>query len=132
MRLCGLTRPRALAGTSQCAGPSPLRALITALVQGDKALTEILAEAIKTVTSLHDFVCDLIHPDSPSATVVILRRTAGALDYLDSVLVLNMLDTAEPLVVCDEREAEHDDPDGSRWPRAKAHDDATAALWKLC
>ncbi|MEV4379724.1 protein phosphatase 2C domain-containing protein [Streptosporangium sp. NPDC049644] len=217
--------------------------LITALVQDDKALTEILAEAIKTVASLHDFVCDLNHPDSPSATVVVLRRTADALDYLvlaDSVLVLDVLGTAEPLVVCDDREArvgaahraamdalpsgspehtaahrryvealrdhrnrdggfwvaavaplaaeqaltgtlptekvraaallsdgasrlaarfhlttwrqildllddpgpaelirrvreaEHDDPDGSRWPRAKTHDDATAALWKFC
>ena len=83
--------------------------LIAALVQDGKPLTEILAEAIKAVASLHDFVCDLTHPGSPSATVVMIRRTAGTLDYLvlaDSVLVLDVLDEAEPTVVCDDREAQ--------------------------
>ncbi|MFD0886707.1 integrase, partial [Streptosporangium algeriense] len=27
------------------------------------------------------------------------------------------------------RAAEHDDPYGTRWPRHKTHDDATAAFW---
>lgn len=82
--------------------------LIAGLAQDGKPLTEILAEGIKAVASLHDFVCDLDHPGSPSATVVMLRRTADTLDYLvlaDSVLVLDTLDAAEPLVVCDDREA---------------------------
>ncbi|MGV9534714.1 protein phosphatase 2C domain-containing protein [Streptosporangium sandarakinum] len=82
--------------------------LIASLAQDGKPLTEILAEGIKAVASLHDFVCDLDHPGSPSATVVMLRRTADTLDYLvlaDSVLVLDTLDAAEPLVVCDDREA---------------------------
>ena len=30
------------------------------------------------------------------------------------------------------RAAENDDPHGTRWPRAKAHDDATVAYWPLC
>jgi hypothetical protein len=29
------------------------------------------------------------------------------------------------------REAEADDPDGRRWPRGKAHDDATVLHWSL-
>ncbi|WP_326824626.1 protein phosphatase 2C domain-containing protein [Streptosporangium sp. NBC_01756] len=84
-------------------------ALLAGLLQDGKPLTEILAEAIKAVASLHDFVCDLTHPGSPSATVVMLRHTAGTLDYLvlaDSVLVLDMLDAAEPMVICDDREAQ--------------------------
>ncbi|MFF5211691.1 protein phosphatase 2C domain-containing protein [Streptosporangium sp. NPDC000396] len=83
--------------------------LLAGLAQEDKTLTEILAEAIKAVASLHDFVCDLSHPGSPSATVVMLRRTADTLDFLvlaDSVLVLDVIDTAEPMVICDDREAQ--------------------------
>ncbi|GAA2876014.1 protein phosphatase 2C domain-containing protein [Streptosporangium fragile] len=82
--------------------------LLTAMTQTAKPLPETLAEGIKAVASLHDFTCDLAHAGSPSATVVMLRRTGDALDWLvlaDSVLVLDTADTAEPTVVCDDREA---------------------------
>ncbi|WP_406312938.1 hypothetical protein [Streptosporangium sp. NBC_01639] len=45
---------------------------------------------------------------------------------------LDLLDGSGPAeLIRHVREAEHGDPDGSRWPRSKAHDDATAALWKF-
>jgi hypothetical protein len=80
--------------------------LLAGMTQDTGTLTEILANGIKAVASLHDFVCDLTHPGSPSATVVMLRRTAGNLDFLvlaDSVLILDMAGQAEPTVVCDDR-----------------------------
>ncbi|MEV4247450.1 protein phosphatase 2C domain-containing protein [Streptosporangium canum] len=83
--------------------------LLAGLAQDGKPLTEILAEGIKAVASLHDFLCDLTHPGSPSATVVMLRRTADALDFLvlaDSVLILDVIGAAEPMVICDDREAQ--------------------------
>ncbi|AWS47823.1 protein phosphatase 2C domain-containing protein [Streptosporangium sp. 'caverna'] len=82
--------------------------LLAGMTQGTGTLTEILAEGIKAVASLHDFICDLDHPGSPSATVIMIRRTAGVLDFLvlaDSVLVLDVIGAAEPTVVCDKREA---------------------------
>ncbi|GAA3086197.1 protein phosphatase 2C domain-containing protein [Streptosporangium carneum] len=215
--------------------------LLTTVTQSAAPLAELLAESIKAVASLHDFTCDLSHAGSPSATVAMLRRSGGGLEWLvlaDSVIVLDT-GTAEPTVVCDDRlerigarhraevdglrsgsaehaealrryigimrghrnrdggfwvasvdplaaehaltgslpsdqvraaallsdgasrlvdlfglatwrqlldlleesgpeglisrvrEAEHGDPDGSRWPRGKALDDATAALWRF-
>ncbi|MEU8380722.1 protein phosphatase 2C domain-containing protein [Streptosporangium sp. NPDC048865] len=80
--------------------------LLAGMTQDTGTLTEILANGIKAVSSLHDFVCDLTHPGSPSATVVMVRRTAGDLDFLvlaDSVLVLDVTGQAEPTVVCDDR-----------------------------
>ncbi|WP_440069585.1 protein phosphatase 2C domain-containing protein [Streptosporangium sp. OZ121] len=80
--------------------------LLAGMTQDTGTLTEILANGIKAVASLHDFVCDLTHPGSPSATVVMVRRTAGDLDFLvlaDSVLVLDVVGQAEPTVVCDDR-----------------------------
>ncbi|MFI6818722.1 integrase [Nonomuraea sp. NPDC050328] len=74
----------------------------------DTSLTEVLADGIKAVASLHDSTCDLTHPGSPSATVVMLRRTASAVEWLvlaDSVLLLDVVGTDEPMVICDEREA---------------------------
>ncbi|MEV5413579.1 protein phosphatase 2C domain-containing protein [Thermopolyspora sp. NPDC052614] len=82
--------------------------LLASVTQSAGALPELLAEGIKTVASLHDSTCDLAHPGSPSATVVVLRQTAGELEWLvlaDSVLVLDARET-EPLVVCDEREGQ--------------------------
>ncbi|MEU3167265.1 protein phosphatase 2C domain-containing protein [Streptosporangium sp. NPDC006930] len=215
--------------------------LLAAVTQSSGALTEILAESIKNVASLHDFTCDLVHAGSPSATVSMVRRTGDVLEWLvlaDSAVVLDT-DTAEPTVICDDRvnqigsryralmdslpggspehaeafrgyvetlrdhrnrdggfwvasvdplaaeqaltgavpvdqvravallsdgatrlvdrfalvswrqlldildqdgpdelicrvrQAEHSDPNSSRWPRGKVHDDATAALWKF-
>jgi hypothetical protein len=82
-------------------GSSLLRMLAT----DDRPLPELLATGIETVCALHSSTCDLAHPGSPSATVLLLRRTAGALHWLvlaDSVLVLDMY-AAEPVVVCDDR-----------------------------
>ncbi|MEV6982293.1 hypothetical protein AB0M95_13675 [Sphaerisporangium sp. NPDC051017] len=48
-------------------------------------------------------------PGSPSATVVMLRRTGEMLEWLvlaDSVLVLDVAGSPEPVVVCDDREAQ--------------------------
>ncbi|MEV0971631.1 integrase [Microtetraspora glauca] len=63
-----------------------------------------------TVTaSLHDFTCDVNHPGSPSATVVMLRRTGDALDFLvlaDSVLVLDVIGADAPMVITDDREGQ--------------------------
>lgn len=79
--------------------------LLAELTQSTAPLPELLAQGIKRVTSLHDFTCDLSRGDSPSATVVMLRRTADRLDWLvlcDSVLILDT-GTAEPTVICDDR-----------------------------
>ncbi|GAA3421742.1 integrase [Streptosporangium vulgare] len=81
--------------------------LLAGVTQSADSLTTILAAGIKATASMHDFCCDLSHPGSPSATVVMLRRSADTLDWLvlaDSVLVLDILD-ADPMVICDEREA---------------------------
>lgn len=80
--------------------------LLAGMTQDTGTLTETLANGIKAVASLHHFVCDLTHPGSPSATVVMVRRTAGDLDFLvlaDSVLVLDVSGRPEPTVVCDDR-----------------------------
>ncbi|GAA4182630.1 hypothetical protein GCM10022252_08830 [Streptosporangium oxazolinicum] len=80
--------------------------LLAGVTQSADSLTAILAAGIEATASMHDFCCDLSHPGSPSATVVMLRRTANVLDWLvlaDSVLVFDVLD-AEPVVICDERE----------------------------
>ncbi|MCC5576438.1 protein phosphatase 2C domain-containing protein [Microtetraspora sp. AC03309] len=83
--------------------------LIASLTQSAGPLTGILAEGIKATTSLHDFTCDVNHPGSPSATVVILRRTGDDLDYLvlaDSVLVLDVIGTEDPITITDDREGQ--------------------------
>ncbi|MFI6604036.1 integrase [Nonomuraea sp. NPDC050536] len=82
--------------------------LLASLTQGGGSLPDVLAQGIKAVSSLHDGTCDLSHPGSPSATVVMLRRTTDALEWLvlaDSVLVLDV-GTAEPMVITDDREAQ--------------------------
>jgi hypothetical protein len=79
------------------------------MAQSAGTLTELLAEGIKTVSSLHDGTCDLAHPGSPSATVIMLRHTDDALEWLvlaDSVLLLDVIGTTEPVVICDDREAQ--------------------------
>ncbi|GIH73306.1 integrase [Sphaerimonospora thailandensis] len=79
--------------------------LLAELTQSTAPLAELLAQGIKHVTSLHDFTCDLSRGDSPSSTVVMLRRMADRLDWLvlsDSVLILDT-GTAEPMVICDDR-----------------------------
>src|SRR4051794_23157204 len=72
------------------------------------ALSDVLAEAIKTVAESHASTCDVHHVGTPSATVIIVRVHRGLLVYLvlaDSVLVLQRADGSHE-VVCDNREAE--------------------------
>ncbi|GHD90183.1 protein phosphatase 2C domain-containing protein [Streptomyces naganishii] len=57
----------------------------------DLTLPEILARAISTTAGAHKITCDLSHPRTPQATVVLARWSARTLDYLvlsDSVLLL--------------------------------------------
>jgi hypothetical protein len=68
-----------------------------------RSLVDALAEAIQQVASLHPG-CDLTHPGTPSATMVLLRAHDQGADYLalaDAVLVLDTVDGLK--VVSDER-----------------------------
>jgi hypothetical protein len=72
----------------------------------DSDLRESLTASIQDVHSLHADTCDLEHPGSPSATVVVLKLREHSVDYLvlaDSVLVLDLPN--ELRVVSDDREA---------------------------
>ncbi|HTJ72662.1 MAG TPA: hypothetical protein VL551_34305 [Actinospica sp.] len=74
----------------------------------DSELTHALSSAIAEVAASHQATCDLAHPGTPSATVVILRERSEHLDYLvlaDSTLVLAGLH-GDFTVVTDQREAE--------------------------
>jgi hypothetical protein len=53
----------------------------------------------------------------------------GLLTWTDLLAVLSKDDPREVIRLT--REAEADDPDGKRWPRSKAGDDATIAYWTL-
>jgi hypothetical protein len=80
--------------------------LLASMARSADTLADLLEEGIKVVASLHDGTCDLSHPGSPSATVIMLRRTADAVEWLvlaDSVLILDA--GGEPMVICDDREA---------------------------
>jgi hypothetical protein len=69
-------------------------------------LVDLLAEAIKATCSAHADTCDLANPDSPSATVVMLRDHAATVDWLvlaDSPLVLD--NDGQIRVVVDDRTA---------------------------
>jgi hypothetical protein len=68
-----------------------------------RSLADALAEAIRQVASLHPG-CDLTHPGTPSATVVLLRALAEQADYLSLADATLLLDTGDGLqVVSDER-----------------------------
>jgi hypothetical protein len=83
--------------------------LLDALLQDAAGtLTDALMSAIAEVADLHSPTCDLSHPGTPSATVVVLRERGSELDYLvlaDSTLVLED-GQAGLTVVSDQREAE--------------------------
>jgi hypothetical protein len=67
----------------------------------DKPLPDLLAKAIKALCDAHADSCDLTNPDSPSATVVILRECRGSLDWLvlaDSPLLLDFGDEIHAVV----------------------------------
>ncbi|WP_219461225.1 protein phosphatase 2C domain-containing protein [Nonomuraea rhizosphaerae] len=81
--------------------------LVASMSRGADSLAGTLADAIKAVAGLHDGACDLSHPGTPSATVIMLRRSIDVLEWLvlaDSTLLLD-LGTAEPMVITDDREA---------------------------
>ncbi|GGX84049.1 protein phosphatase 2C domain-containing protein [Streptomyces anandii] len=84
----------------------------------DLTLPEILARAISRTAEAHKITCDLSHPRTPQATVVLARWSAGTLDYLvlsDSVLLLES-PAGEVTAVLDDRLA--------RLPRASLATDA--------
>jgi hypothetical protein len=69
-------------------------------------LRAVTADAIRLLRRRHEATCDLINPDSPSATLAMLRRRGGELDYLvlcDSSVVLERHDGYE--VITDDRTA---------------------------
>lgn len=75
---------------------------------GPPQLTQVLADAITAVRAAHGGTCDLSHPESPSATVVLLRERPDLVDYLvlcDSALVLSGPDRQISRVVTDDRTA---------------------------
>lgn len=83
-------------------------ALLAGMTQSAGTLAEILANSIQAVATQHGPACDLSHPGSPSATVIMLRHTADTVEWLvlaDSVLILD-LGEEEPMVICDDREGQ--------------------------
>jgi hypothetical protein len=73
----------------------------------DRALPDLLAEAIDQTRADHGGRCDLSHPSTPASTVCLLRETADAVEYLvlcDSPLLLEHGREVE--VITDERHAE--------------------------
>ncbi|WP_030170393.1 protein phosphatase 2C domain-containing protein [Streptomyces sp. NRRL S-813] len=84
----------------------------------DLTLTEILSRAIARTAEAHAITCDLSHPRTPQATVVLVRWSAGTVEYLvlsDSVLLLESED-GSVVPVLDDRLA--------RLPRAALATDA--------
>lgn len=81
-------------------------ALAVRLTEGSgEPLADLLAAAIEAVKARHSD-CDLDDPDSPSATVTMVRRNAERMDWLvlcDSPLLLDLRDRLK--VVLDDRAA---------------------------
>lgn len=74
------------------------------LTASDGRLADVLAEVIGLVREAHGGRCDLDNPDSPSATVSLLRVAGDAVEYLvlaDSPIVLDTRDGVR--VVVDDR-----------------------------
>ncbi|MBL1065282.1 integrase [Streptomyces sp. 7-21] len=70
-----------------------------------RPLTDCLADAIRSVRSLHEDTCDLTHRASPTSTVVAVRVGEGGLEYLvlgDSTLLLAGAD-GKPNAITDQR-----------------------------
>jgi hypothetical protein len=71
-------------------------------------LTEVLSRGIERVGQMHAGSCDLGHPATPGATVIIARQHGDTLEYLvlcDSVLVLQPR-VGEPRAITDSQLAE--------------------------
>ena len=105
--------------------------LLALACEPSRSLADALAEAIRQVADLHPG-CDLTHPGTPSATVVLLRALEERADYLalaDATLLLDttLLDENGPDELLRQvRAAEAVDPESRQWPRTKRSDDATA------
>lgn len=85
-------------------------------------LGQVLSQAIEQVRLLHVESCDLSHPASPSATVLIVRQLGQLIDYLvlgDSVLLLWPRD-GEVAVISDSRLGELGDRLRSTYARMPA------------
>ncbi|WP_346042626.1 hypothetical protein [Actinomadura chokoriensis] len=77
-------------------------AALLALEDG-KPLPDLVAEAIKVTGEAHTGTCDLLNPDSPSATVSLLRRRDAVVEWFvlaDSPIVV---DVGEVRVFRDDR-----------------------------
>ncbi|MER5469766.1 protein phosphatase 2C domain-containing protein [Streptomyces sp. NPDC002685] len=88
--------------------------------QGDLPLSEVLSRAIRRVADAHADTCDLSHPRTPQATVVLARWSASEVEYLvlsDSALLVES-PTGEVTALLDDRL--------SRLPRAALTTDAVA------
>ncbi|HLL35687.1 MAG TPA: protein phosphatase 2C domain-containing protein [Streptomyces sp.] len=106
--LDGVTPPR---GGSGCLHSVPwytarLGGALTELTVSlpDVPLSEALARAIARTSQVHGEACDLSHPRTPQATVVLARWTETAVDYLvlsDSALLLESPDGAVTPVLDD-------------------------------
>ncbi|MCT9090886.1 hypothetical protein N4G70_18780 [Streptomyces sp. ASQP_92] len=86
----------------------------------DMTLTEVLAEAIRRTADAHRDTCDLSHPRTPQATVVLARWDTAELEYLvlsDSALLLEAADGTVRAVLDDRLD---------RVPRACLVSDAVA------
>jgi hypothetical protein len=71
-------------------------------------LTDVLGEAIGQVSRMHAGTCDLSHPATPAATVIVARQRPDSVDYLvlgDSVLLLQS-PHGDPRAVTDTRLAD--------------------------
>ena len=88
--------------------------------QGDLPLPEVLSRAIGRVAEAHAGTCDLSHPRTPQATVVLARWSPSDVEYLvlsDSALLVES-PTGEVTALLDDRL--------SRLPRASLTTDAVA------
>jgi hypothetical protein len=99
--------------TTGCRHGTPwyVNELGTRLVAGasncDEPLTEVLADAIQDVASLHQDVCDLEEVGAPSAAVAMVRDGKQTLDYLVLSDVTILLDSISELrVITDDRVAD--------------------------
>ncbi|NUW38964.1 protein phosphatase 2C domain-containing protein [Nonomuraea rhodomycinica] len=78
---------------------------VAARIEEPWPLTRVLDEAIHATMRAHGGGCDLLNPDSPSATIAIVRRTGDHVDYLvlcDSPIAIRRRD-GSVTVVADDR-----------------------------
>lgn len=81
-----------------------LGGLLAAGVGDDRVpLPDLVGRGIEQVSRMHAGTCDLRHPATPSATVIVARQRDGSLEYLvlcDSVLLLQRR-RGEPAAITD-------------------------------